>query len=41
MLREKEIVVIARGFNGHAGMQKPMRTSMEGMVVELGTRNGK
>ena len=41
MLGEKEIPVIAGGFNGHAGMQKPMRTGMEGMVVELGTRKGK
>ena len=41
MLGEKEIAVIAGGFNGHAGMQKPMRTSMEGMVVELGSRKGK
>ena len=41
MLGEKEIPVIAGGVNGHAGMQKPMRTSMEGMVVELGTRKGK
>lgn len=41
MLGEKEIAVIAGGFNGHAEMQKPMRTSMEGMVVELGTRKGK
>lgn len=41
MLGEKEMAVIAGGFNGHAEMQKPMRTSMEGMVVELGTRKGK
>ena len=42
-LGEKEIVLKAGNFNGHirSNPKKTMKTSMEVMVMEIGTRKGK